>query len=64
MPRGIRIGSLKDGKVTEFIPDTAEPVGSTGGEGIVEIDGAIFTFGRPGNARLPKPAWEWRSGGM
>lgn len=44
--RGIRIGSLKDGVVTDFIPDTyPDPEGSptSGGEGIwVSPDGAIY----------------------
>jgi hypothetical protein len=54
VPRGIRIGSLRDGKVAEFIPDTAEPVGSTGGEGIVEIDGTLITFGSTGQCQTPE----------
>jgi hypothetical protein len=45
--RGIRIGSLKDGVVTDFIPDTyPDPEGSptSGGEGIwVSPDGAIYS---------------------
>jgi sugar lactone lactonase YvrE len=44
--RGIRIGSLKDGKVTGFIPDT-DPnpdAGTTsGGEGVAAADGAIWS---------------------
>jgi len=46
--RGIRIGSAKDGRVTEFIPDP-EPdpdhAGSSGGEGIAEFNGIIYAFG-------------------
>jgi DNA-binding beta-propeller fold protein YncE len=46
--RGIRIGSAKDGSVTAFIPDP-EPdpdhQGSSGGEGVVEVGGAIYAFG-------------------
>ena len=45
--RGVRIGSLKDGKVTDFIPDT-DPhpdAGTTsGGEGIwVDAKGAVYS---------------------
>ena len=46
--RGFRIGSAKDGKVTAFIPDPeADPdhSGSTGGEGIAEFNGIIYSFG-------------------
>ena len=44
--RGIRIGSLKDGKVTAFIPDTApdpENASTTGAEGVaVDAMGNIY----------------------
>ncbi len=44
--RGIRIGSLKDGVVTDFIPDTyADPEGSgtSGGEGVwADGNGAVY----------------------
>ena len=45
--RGVRIGSLKDGKVTDFIPDT-DPhpdAGTTsGGEGVwVDAKGAVYS---------------------
>jgi DNA-binding beta-propeller fold protein YncE len=46
--RGIRIGSAKDGTVTAFIPDPEtdpDHVGSTGGEGIAEVNGVIYAFG-------------------
>jgi sugar lactone lactonase YvrE len=45
--RGIRIGSLKDGIVTDFIPDTypdAEGSPTSGGEGIwVDSKGAVYS---------------------
>jgi NHL repeat len=45
--RGIRVGSLKDGKVTDFIPDTdpnPEAGSTSGGEGIwVDGQGAIYS---------------------
>jgi sugar lactone lactonase YvrE len=45
--RGIRIGSLKDGIVTDFIPDTwadAEGSPTSGGEGIwVDGNGAVYS---------------------
>ena len=45
--RGIRIGSLKDGKVTDFIPDTypdPEGSGTSGGEGIwADGKGAVYS---------------------
>lgn len=45
--RGIRVGSLKSGVVTDFIPDTyPDPEGSdtSGGEGIwVDSQGAIYS---------------------
>lgn len=44
--RGVRIGSLKDGAVTDFIPDTwpdAEGSGTSGGEGIwADGKGAVY----------------------
>ncbi|HVW73864.1 MAG TPA: peptidyl-alpha-hydroxyglycine alpha-amidating lyase family protein [Rhizomicrobium sp.] len=45
--RGIRIGSLKDGEVTDFIPDTypdPEGSGTSGGEGIwADGKGAVYS---------------------
>jgi NHL repeat len=45
--RGIRIGSLKDGKVTDFIPDTfsdPEGAGTSGGEGVwADGKGAVYS---------------------
>ena len=45
--RGIRIGSVKDGIVTAFIPDTdpnAEAVATSGGEGIwADGKGAVYS---------------------
>jgi len=45
--RGIRIGSVKDGKVTDFIPDTypdPEGSGTSGGEGIwADGKGAVYS---------------------
>jgi hypothetical protein len=45
--RGIRIGSLKDGVVTDFIPDTyrdPEGSGTSGGEGIwADGKGAVYS---------------------
>ncbi len=45
--RGIRIGSLKDGIVTDFIPDTfkdAEGSSTSGGEGVwADGKGAVFS---------------------
>jgi len=43
--RGIRIGSVKDGIVTDFIPDTLRnPIASSGGEGIwADGKGAVYS---------------------
>jgi streptogramin lyase len=41
--RGIRIGSVKDGKVTGFIPDPAERGGSSAAEGVaVDHNGNVY----------------------
>jgi len=45
--RGIRIGSLKDGVVTDFIPDpdsTMETTGTSAGEGVwADGNGAVYS---------------------
>jgi sugar lactone lactonase YvrE len=41
--RGIRIGSVKDGKVTAFIPDPAPSGGSSAAEGVAaDHDGNVY----------------------
>jgi hypothetical protein len=42
--RGIRIGSVKDGKVIAFIPDPDEMMGTSAAEGIA-VDGRGNVYG-------------------
>ena len=52
--RGIRVGSAKDGSVISFIPTDLEPnpKGSSGGEGIAESNGVIYSFGDNGQKEV------------
>jgi hypothetical protein len=54
--RGIRIGSVRDGTVTSFIPDSGAPATGVGGVVGVAVDGRGNVFGASVNPEIPPRA--------
>jgi len=55
-PRGIRIGSLQDGKVIALIPDAAPMTGTSGPEGVAADDAGNIYGAEVGQRALKKHA--------
>jgi len=54
--RGIRIGSVRDGRVMSFIPDSGAPATGVGGVVGVAVDGRGNVFGASVNPEIPPRA--------